>query len=124
MRRDEVYLTNTVKHFKFEQRGKVRMHQRANASEQGACRMWLAAEMMQLQPRLLVCLGAMAAQTVFGPAYRVTRERGRWIELAGRVRGIATLHPAAILRAPADRRTQSQQELRRDLKLPASTLRR
>ncbi len=77
VRRDEVYLTNTVKHFKFEQRGKVRMHQRANASEQAACRMWLAAEMMRVQPRLVVCLGAMAAQTVFGPTFRVTRERGR-----------------------------------------------
>lgn len=123
VRREEVYLTNTVKHFKFEQRGKVRMHQRANASEQAACRMWLAAEMMQVQPRLVVCLGAMAAQTVFGPTFRITRERGHWIELAGGVRGMATWHPAAILRAPADRRTQSQQELLDDLKLLAAALR-
>lgn len=121
--RDEVYLTNTVKHFKFVQRGKVRMHQRANASEQAACRMWLAAEMMRVQPRLVVCLGAMAAQTVFGATFRVTRERGRWIELGNGVRGLATWHPAAILRAPADRRAQSQQELLDDLTLVAVALR-
>lgn len=124
VRRDEVYLTNTVKHFKFEQRGKVRMHQRASASEQAACRMWLAAEMMRVQPRVVVCLGAMAAQTVFGATFRVTRERGRWIELGDGVRGLATWHPAAILRAPADRRAQSQQELLEDLQKLASALRR
>lgn len=124
VRRDEVYLTNTVKHFKFEQRGKVHMQQRASASEQAACRMWLAAEMMRVQPRVVVCLGAMAAQTVFGATFRVTRERGRWIELGDGVRGLATWHPAAVLRGPANWRAQSQQELLDDLQKLASALRR
>lgn len=120
--RDSLYLTNTVKHFKYEQRGKVRMHKRANAAEQAACRMWLAAEMSRIRPQLVVCLGAMAAQTVFGASFRVTRERGRWIELGSGVRALATWHPAAVLRAPADRRALAQQELGADLMLLAEAL--
>src|SRR5688500_3150474 len=104
LERATLYLTNTVKHFKFEPRGKVRLHKRANAAEQAACRPWLAAELDRLQPRLLVCLGAMAAQAVFGASFRVTRERGRWIELGAGRRGLATWHPSAVLRArDADR---------------------
>lgn len=120
--RDSLYLTNTVKHFKFEMRGKVRMHQRPNASEQAACRMWLAAELARVQPRLVVCLGAMAAQTVFGARFRVTRERGRWVDLGHGVRGLATWHPAAVLRAPSDRRRQAYQEFAADLALLAKAM--
>ena len=122
--REALYLTNTVKHFKFEQRGKIRMHQRANAAEQAACRMWLAAEMARVQPRLVVCLGAMSAQTVFGASFRVTRERGHWIELGNGVRGLATWHPSAVLRAPEERRAQARGELADDLALLAAALRK
>ena len=72
-----VYLTNTVKHFKFERRGKLRLHKRAPASEQAACRPWLAAELDRLRPEVVVALGAMAAQTLFGSGFRVTVERGQ-----------------------------------------------
>jgi DNA polymerase len=102
--RESLYLTNTVKHFKFERSGKVRLHKRANASEQAACRPWLAAELDRVRPPLLLCLGAMAAQAVFGASFRITRERGRWIEVAAGQRALATWHPSAVLRArPADR---------------------
>ena len=76
--RATLYLTNTVKHFKYETRGSAKLHKRANAAEQAACRMWLAAELLRVKPRLVVGLGAMAAQTMFGNAFRITRERGVW----------------------------------------------
>ena len=113
--RGRLYLTNTVKHFKFEQRGKARLHKRANAAEQEACRIWLAAEMLQLRPKVVVALGAMAAQTVFGRQFRVTRERGQWRELPGRARGIASWHPSAVLRMPGPRRETGYRELVEDL---------
>src|SRR6266508_2374016 len=74
--RSQVYVTNAVKHFKWEPRGKRRIHQKPNSREIAACRPWLEAELRLVKPKLLVCLGATAAQTVFGPAFRVTRERG------------------------------------------------
>lgn len=113
--REALYLTNTVKHFKFEMRGKARLHKRANAAEQEACRMWLAAEMLQVRPRVVVALGAMAAHTVFGNSFRVTRERGQWRGLAGDVQGIASWHPSAVLRMPGDRREEGYAELVEDL---------
>jgi len=93
-----LYLTNTVKHFKYEMRGKARLHKRANASEQEACRPWLAAELARVRPRVVVALGAMAAQTLFGGGFRLTREHGRWHDLGPGTRGLATWHPSAILR--------------------------
>jgi len=120
--RGRLYLTNTVKHFKFEQRGKARLHKRANAAEQEACRMWLAAEMLQLRPKVVVTLGAMAAQTVFGRQFRVTRERGRWQELPGQVRGIASWHPSAVLRMPGERRKEGYRELVEDLERVAAAV--
>jgi uracil-DNA glycosylase family protein len=119
---DALYVTNVVKHFKFEPRGKVRIHKKANASEQAACRPWLAAELARVRPRLLVCLGAMAAQAVFGRSFRLTRERGRWIELGSMQRAMATWHPSAVLRAPGDRRRAAHAELVADLRLLASAL--
>jgi DNA polymerase len=98
--RRALYLTNVVKHFKFEPRGKARLHKKANAAEQAACRPWLAAELDRVRPRFVVCLGAMAAQTILGADFRVTRERGRWIEVGAGQRALATWHPSAILRAP------------------------
>jgi len=115
LERAQLYLTNTVKHFKYETRGKVRLHKRANAAEQAACRMWLAAELARVKPKVIVALGAMAAQTLFGDAFRVTRERGRWQRLAADAMGFATWHPSAILRAPDERREELYRELVQDL---------
>lgn len=100
--RGEAYVTNAVKHFKFEERGKARLHKRPGASEIRACRPWLMAELALIRPRALVLLGATAAQAVLGPSFRVTEQRGRPVpsELAPIV--VATVHPASILRAADD----------------------
>jgi uracil-DNA glycosylase family protein len=98
--RDEVYVTNTVKHFKWEPRGKRRIHKKPNSREIAACRPWLEAELRVVRPGLLVCLGATAAQAIFGPAFRVTRDRGKVLasELVPKV--LATVHPSSLLRQP------------------------
>ena len=98
--RTRVYVTNTVKHFKWEPRGKRRIHKKPNSREIAACRPWLEAELRVVRPGLLVCLGATAAQAIFGPAFRVTRDRGKVLasELAPRV--LATVHPSSLLRQP------------------------
>lgn len=113
--RDTLFLTNTVKHFKYEQRGTAKLHKRANASEQAACRMWLAAELARVRPKIVVALGAMAAQTLFGNAFRLTRERGEWRALGGHAVGIATWHPSAILRG-RDRKDAMYRQLVADLR--------
>jgi uracil-DNA glycosylase len=113
--RARLYLTNTVKHFKYEMRGKVRLHKRANAAEQAACRMWLAAELARVQPKVIVALGSMAAQALFGSAFSVTGERGRWRQLGADVAGFATWHPSAVLRAPEERRDELYRQLVEDL---------
>jgi uracil-DNA glycosylase len=97
--RSRVYVTNAVKHFKWEPRGKRRIHQKPNAAELAACRPWLDAELSVLKPRGLVCLGATAAQALLGRTFRVTKQRGTPIDspLADVV--VATIHPSAILRA-------------------------
>jgi uracil-DNA glycosylase family protein len=77
--RADVYVTNAVKHFKFEERGKRRIHKKPSAAESKACRPWLEAEVTAIRPKILVCLGATAAQSVFGPEYRVTKERGQFV---------------------------------------------
>jgi DNA polymerase len=98
--RSKVYVTNAVKHFKFAPRGKRRIHKKPNAEELSACRPWLDAELSVVKPRVLVCLGATAAQALLGRQFRVTKERGRFVasDLAEFV--TATIHPSAILRAP------------------------
>jgi uracil-DNA glycosylase family protein len=113
--RGTLYLTNTVKHFKYELRGKVRLHKRANAAEQEACRMWLAAELARLQPRIVVALGAMAAQTLFGTTFSITREHGIWRRLGPDSEAFATFHPSAILRAPDEQRAAMYRQLLEDL---------
>lgn len=114
--RRSLYLTNTVKHFKYETRGKTRLHKRANATEQAACRQWLAAELARVQPRLVVGLGAMAAQTLFGNAFRISTQRGQWRDLDPQARGLATWHPSAVLRMPhEERRREAYLELVADL---------
>lgn len=123
--RGTLYLTNTVKHFKYETRGTAKLHKRANAAEQAACRMWLAAELLQIRPRLVVGLGAMAAQTMFGNAFRITRERGAWRSLGEGTQGLATWHPSAVLRMPEEkRRHEAFAELVADLREVARALAR
>ncbi|MGY2063641.1 UdgX family uracil-DNA binding protein, partial [Nocardia gipuzkoensis] len=97
--RDAVYLTNAVKHFKFTERGKRRIHQQPNRGEITACAPWLTAELAAVRPRLVICLGAIAAQAVFGPGFRVSRQRGQLLRVDD-YRAMATVHPSAVLRAP------------------------
>ncbi len=96
--RARVYVTNAVKHFKFVTRGKRRIHQTPRLAEIAACRPWLEAELGLLKPEILVCLGATAARAVFGPDFRLMRERGRFLESRYSPRTLATLHPSAVLR--------------------------
>jgi uracil-DNA glycosylase family protein len=100
--RKKVYVTNAVKHFKWEPRGKRRIHKKPNAHEIAACRPWLEAEIAALRPVAIVCLGATAAHAIFGRTFRVTQHRGEFMpsQLAPYV--MATIHPSAILRAPDD----------------------
>ncbi|MGV9677809.1 UdgX family uracil-DNA binding protein [Nocardia sp. NPDC003482] len=97
--RDTVYLTNAVKHFKFTERGKRRIHQQPTRGEITACAPWLSAELTAIRPELVVCLGAIAARAVLGPSFRVSRQRGQVISLDDH-RAIATVHPSAVLRSP------------------------
>ena len=115
LERGALYLTNTVKHFKYAQRGTAKLHKRANAAEQAACRMWLAAELARVRPKIIVALGAMAAQTLFGNAFRLSRQRGQWRALGGHVHAMATWHPSAILRG-RDRRDAMYRQLVKDLR--------
>lgn len=121
---DRLYLTNAVKHFKFEPRGKARLHKRANAAEQTACRPWLAAELLRVRPAMVVALGAMAAQTLFGHAFRLTAGRGRWRALDARTQALATWHPSAILRMRPPQRDAARAQLVADLALAADRLER
>jgi uracil-DNA glycosylase family protein len=98
--RDKVYVTNVVKHFKWEPRGKRRIHQKPNSREIAACRPWMEAELRLVKPKLLVCLGATAAQAIFGPSFRVTRDRGKVLESQFAAKVVATVHPSSLLRQP------------------------
>src|SRR5882757_6314944 len=98
--RKEVYVTNTGKHFKWEPRGKRRIHQKPNSREIAACRPWLEAELRIVKPKLVVAMGATAAQTIFGPSFRVTRERGKVLSSKLAPRVLATVHPSSLLRQP------------------------
>jgi uracil-DNA glycosylase family protein len=98
--RSQVYVTNAVKHFKWEPRGKRRIHQKPNSREIAACRPWLEAELRLVRPRLVVAMGATAAQAIFGPAFRVTRERGKVLSSKLAPRVLATVHPSSLLRQP------------------------
>lgn len=100
--RDEVYVTNAVKHFKWEPRGKRRIHKKPNAREIAACRPWLDAEIDLLKPAVVVCLGATAAQTLLGKNFKVSQRRGEFVESPLAKHVTATVHPSSILRAPDD----------------------
>ncbi len=98
--RSRTYVTNAVKHFKWMPRGKRRLHARPSSMEIRACRPWLEAEIALVRPRLLICLGAIAAQALIGPDFRVSRDRGRFIRSALAPYLLATVHPSSILRVP------------------------
>jgi uracil-DNA glycosylase family protein len=114
--RAAVYVTNAVKHFKFEERGKRRIHKKPTAAEAKACRPWLEAELAIIRPSILVCLGATAAQSVFGSSYRVTKERGQFVKHAWAPQATSTIHPSAILRAPDELRHVEYSRFVEDLK--------
>jgi DNA polymerase len=121
LRRSAVYVTNAVKHFNFEPRGKFRLHKRPPVSAVKACMPWLEAELAVVKPRVVVLLGATAAQALLGAKFRITRDRGKRLEHARAGAVIATFHPSAILRAPdAATREVSRAALVEDLKLAYS----
>jgi DNA polymerase len=98
--RRHVYITNAVKHFKWKPQGKRRLHQKPNSAEINACRPWLDAEIALVKPQILVLLGATAAQALLGRDFRVSLQRGQFIERPGLPLTMATVHPSSILRAP------------------------
>ncbi len=98
--RSKAYVTNTVKHFKWKQAGKVRLHQKPDSREIAACKPWLEAEILTLHPKVLILLGATAAQAMLGPSFRVTKQRGEFFPLPGGPDALATVHPSSILRSP------------------------
>lgn len=100
--RKTVYVTNVVKHFKWEPRGKRRIHKKPNGAEITACRPWLEAEASVIKPRAIICLGSTAAQAVIGPKFRVSVQRGQFVESSLAPFVTATVHPSSILRAPTD----------------------
>jgi DNA polymerase len=109
--RRQVYVTNVVKHFKWEPRGKRRIHAKPNAAEIGACRPWLEVEIALVKPRVLVCLGATAAQALLGKSFKVSRQRGTLVPSPLAPIVMATVHPSSILRAPDDE--ARREEMRR-----------
>jgi DNA polymerase len=100
--RERAYVTNVVKHFKWTPRGKRRLHGKPNAGEIRACKPWVEAEIALVKPQLLVLMGATAAQALLGPSFRVTRERGEFVDSALAPKVMATVHPSSLLRAPDD----------------------
>lgn len=115
--RGKTYVTNAVKHFKWEPRGKRRIHKKPNAAEITACRPWLDAEIAALKPQVIVCLGATAAQALLGRAFRVTQQRGELMKSTLAPFIMATVHPSSILRAPDEETRHSEtQRLIQDLK--------
>jgi DNA polymerase len=114
--RDQVYLTNVVKHFKWRPRGKRRIHQKPNAEEISACRPWLEGELAAVKPRVLVCLGAVAAQALLGRQFRVSRERGEFVDSPLAERVTATVHPSSILRGDPENRDAAMEAFVEDLR--------
>jgi uracil-DNA glycosylase family protein len=106
--RNTVFVTNVVKHFKWRPAGKRRLHEKPNRNEVAACRLWLDAEIALLEPRVIVCLGATAAQALISPKFRVTQERGKLIPSPLAPHLLATVHPSSILRAPDEASRESE----------------
>jgi DNA polymerase len=123
--RTKTYVTNAVKHFKWQARGKRRIHQKPNWSELAACRPWLDAELEVVKPRVIVCLGATAAQALLGRDFRVTRQRGVPVESPLAEHVVATIHPSSVLRQQDDESRQREMRgLVRDLEAVATLLAR
>jgi len=119
--RAQVYVTNAVKHFSFVERGKRRIHQTPRLPEIAACRPWLEAELEVIKPRILGCLGATAARAIFGPEFRLLRQRGQFLPTRWSPKTIATLHPSAVLRGQDDaEQARLYAMLRDDLRLIAA----
>jgi DNA polymerase len=117
------YVTNVVKHFKWEPRGKRRIHAKPNAAEITACLPWLEAELDLVHPRVLVCLGATAAQALLGRQFRVTTQRGKFVDSPWAPLVMATVHPSSILRAPDEEtRHEAMRKLVADLKHVAEAI--
>jgi DNA polymerase len=106
--RDEVYVTNIVKHFKWEPRGKRRIHKKPSALEISACRQWLDSEIASVQPQIVVLLGATAAQSIMGRHFLVSQQRGRWVTSQIAPYVLATVHPSSILRT-ADEKSRHEE---------------
>ena len=124
MDRKEAYLTNVVKHFKFEERGRRRIHQTPKRFEIDACRPWLERELAEVKPDALLLLGAVAAKALLGPAFRVTQHRGQLLESELAPIVSATIHPSSILRGPPEEREAARSALVADLKVVARALAR
>jgi DNA polymerase len=125
IKRDEIYLTNVVKHFKWEPAGKRRIHKKPNAREIAACSPWLDAELAVVKPEVLVCLGATAAQALLGKQFRVSRQRGELIPSPLAPYVMATVHPSSVLRAPDDeQRRAARQGFVKDMKKVAQVIHR
>src|SRR5688572_22082075 len=123
--RDQVYVTNAVKHFKWEPRGKRRIHKKPRASEIRACRPWLEAELRAIKPVIVVCLGASAAQALLGSQFKLMQNRGQLQSTPLAERVIATIHPSAVLRAPdSEGRRAAYEMLVTDLRVVAKTLKK
>lgn len=122
-----VYVTNAVKHFRFELRGKRRIHQTPQPEHIRACNPWVAAEVAVVRPQIVVCLGATAVKALLGPTYRVTKDRGALMPYTGpgaepTTRALITIHPSAILRMPDDAREQGYTDLVADLAVVAGAV--
>ena len=123
--RSLVYVTNVVKHFKWEPRGKRRIHAKPNAAEIGACRPWLETEIALVKPRVLVCLGATAAQSLLGKTFKVSKQRGEFVPSSLAPLVTATVHPSSILRAPdEDARREEMRRFVDDLRTVSGALAR
>ncbi len=121
--RSSVYVTNVVKHFKWEPRGKRRIHKKPNSGEISACRPWLDTEIELVKPRVIVCLGATAAQALIGPKFKVTQSRGEFVPSTLAAYVMATVHPSSILRAPDDEaRHREMEAFTEDLRKAARAL--
>ena len=122
--RSDVYVTNAVKHFKWEPRGTRRIHSKPNAREMAACKPWLTAEFQVVAPKMVICLGATAAQDLFGSKFKITKERGKIMADTGIAPMVmATVHPSSILRAPDhDAREKARKEFTEDLAKAAKAL--
>jgi DNA polymerase len=121
--RDEAYLTNAVKHFSWEPRGKRRIHKKPRVSEIKACRPWLEAELRAVKPAVIVCLGAVGAQSVMGSQFKLMLNRGTLLTSPAGDRVVATIHPSAVLRAPdSEGRRAAYEMLVADLKVAAKAI--